>query len=336
MQEKTENLDDVKISAVLLAGKDEINLWKANLVRYLSYSFTGRDYYFDKYKPVLNAHPNGQYYLPLILPSLVALSKAEHVNDIVVVGRKQELEEKLENVLDYFDKLKIIEQVGDIGENALAGSEKTELSGHKIIIEADTPMITGKEIDSLIKQCLKYDNGWYFPNESYLAMVSEETVRKMPMSRSSKSFMKLIPDKQFCEKERNKQFRYENGRYGFKESNWALSSGNVDPQGIADIHSIRLLLLPWTWLKFGKMAKQKGVEKEMKALLKDYFKGTATTSHVHEFLSEFSGIDLNLVETEFPSFSWDIDEREDLRKLLNYAPYIHKVGNNFSRYAVPK
>ena len=82
--------------------------------------------------------------------------------------------------------------------------------------------------------------------------------------------------------------------------------------------------------------KEKNMENRFKAIVNDYMGKRATISQLGEFLSDFVGFDMVFPETEFARFSLDIDERGDMKNLLDYQPHNSKMLGELYKYAVKK
>ncbi|NQV08664.1 hypothetical protein HQ529_02295 [Candidatus Woesearchaeota archaeon] len=325
--------NNLKMSAVVRAGKDNMPLWLAYLsiaAAYVGTSAQGipRGYYFDKYKPLLNASPEKYAYLPVIAPILYELdNNSKYVNDIVIVGKKEKLEPALERIIDSIEKpIQIIESDGKMHENMIKGGEAAEIPGHKIYVDADTPLVLGEEIDKSVEQCVRFEDGKpVFDHTHYQFFISEETLHN-GLPSLERVYLRLIPDGRL-KTDRDKRFENENGAYGFKETNLIIldeKKGGI--KGLSDIYSIRIGVNPVTWFKTAGLLIEKGMAGYGYALAKDLFiHKTGTTSQMEEFLSKFAGMDIHIVESPFARFSFDIDERGDMGILLKEKEYVNRA-----------
>ena len=105
--------------------------------------------------------------IPMIAYVVDALKQAKGIENIVVIGPKDDLMpyigEKVHQIVESTDS--IIENI-EIGMNAVD-------SNHKIIVlTSDIPLITGEMIDRFIQKCQEYEADLYYP------FISKELILK--------------------------------------------------------------------------------------------------------------------------------------------------------------
>lgn len=218
-----------------------------------------------------------------------ALEGAKNIDEIVVVGPKRDLEERIKNH-------KIVDDEGKFTKNCLAGYNNTRRSGYTFFVYSDIPLVTSESIDHII-DCCQGDYDFFIP------VARRKTLLKF---EDSPLFKKL------------ENFRYLKLADGWmRTANSALV--NCDKvvektrflQDVEDgYHMKKLYFLASKLRLFLKLGP--------KPLFKYFVTKNLTLDGAAEFLTRKTGVRFKFVETIHPETSIDIDDYDDYVVISNY------------------
>ncbi len=219
-----------------------------------------------------------------------ALEGAKNIDEIVVVGPKRDLEERIKDHM-------VVDDDGNFTKNCLKGYNHTKKgSNYTFFIYSDIPLATSESIDYIIDHC-KGDYDFFIP------IARRRTLLKF---EESPLFHKL------------ENFKYLKLADGWmRTANSALV--NCDAviektrflQDIEDgYHMKKLFRLASKWRLFLKLGP--------KPLFKYFITKNLTLDDAAEFLTRKSGVRFKFIETPHPKTSIDIDTYEDYVAISNY------------------
>lgn len=215
---------------------------------------------------------------PLITYILQALTKAQRVERIIVVGPKKEEKNLIANGADL-----VVESKEDIVENIKVGLRGLTQWGsnslHFLLISSDIPLVTPTALNDFINNCeeVKEDFSLYYPIIS-----KERNLTAYPESK--RTYVKL------------KDGIYTGG-------NLALLSSEVIENASELINKI--LVNRKNPLKMSRIL-------GLKFIFKLFF-GRLTISEVEDRVSELINNSCKAIITEYPELGFDIDKPEDLK-----------------------
>lgn len=98
------------------------------------------------------------HHIPMVEYVVDALNQAQEIQNIVVIGPKQDLEFYIEKKVH-----KILECTDSIIENIKIGIDYFDNDHKLMVVASDIPLITGIMIDRFIQKCQKYEAFLYYP-----------------------------------------------------------------------------------------------------------------------------------------------------------------------------
>ncbi|MFH1210334.1 MAG: nucleotidyltransferase family protein [archaeon] len=219
-----------------------------------------------------------------------ALEKSRHVDEIVIVGPKDDLEERIRDH-------KIVDDTGKFTSNCLAGyNNSARKSDHTLFIYSDIPLVTPESIDFIIENCM---DGY----EMCIPVARRDVLRKF---EDHSLFQKL------------ENFKYLKLKDGWiRTANSALvNCGSV----IDKVNFLQDLEEGYNIRKVYKLTSKWGLFAKLGALplFKYYVTNNLVLKDCEDFLTRKSGIKFHFFETPFAESSIDIDTWEDYVAISNY------------------
>lgn len=219
-----------------------------------------------------------------------ALERSKHVDDIVIVGPKDDLEERIKNH-------KIVDDTGRFTSNCLAGYHNSDKkSDHTLFIYSDIPLVTPESIDFIVEGC---KNGY----DMCIPVARRDVLMKF---EDHPLFQKL------------ENFKYLKLKDGWiRTANSALVDCN---KVIGKIGFLQDIEEGYDIRKVYKLTSKLGLFVKLGALplFKYYITNDLVLKDCEEFLSRKSGIKFHFFETPFAETSVDIDTWDDYTVISNY------------------
>jgi len=169
----------IMVSTVVLAGGKAKEKPRDFLRRKWIEVRYGEHYLWGEYKPLKQVsmeNGHGLEKAPLVHFVLDNASKAESIDDIVIVGETERLQASLAD-RDYGKPIRFVQQVGSISENALEGYANTEAAGkgeHALFVPCDIPRVTPDMYDSFVGDCQEIEDSF----DLIYAVIGKESITK--------------------------------------------------------------------------------------------------------------------------------------------------------------
>jgi len=246
---------------------------------------------------------------PVILNVLNALYNSKYVNQdkIAIIGPKQKLEKIIDN-----QKILFLQEEKTLIENAKKSYDNLSINKEPtFFITCDLPFINTKAIDDFISQCNKYKADFYFPliNVKNIPEKIEELKKSMKFHLKGKGNYrtanmslfdgKKIKDRTLLEDQINRVF--ENRRTTSCYERLKLYAS---------------ILKPYWW----EIIKHSGLR-------------CLTKENVSSAIKRELGINLQLIETQYPETAVDIDYQKDYEIIKEYY---EQIKEDIEKYHLQK
>ncbi|MCB9359415.1 NTP transferase domain-containing protein [Candidatus Woesearchaeota archaeon] len=347
------------VSAVVLAGGQAKDKAKTQLGRSIHARIYGEHYLWGKYKPLkqITITDKGEEKTAPMLEFVVDnLSKAESINDIVIIGEKERIEKMMPNTLERANA-KVIQQVGKLSDNVIEGYIHTQasLDGLKaLFVPCDIPKVSADSYDGLLKKCIDTDLDVLY------AVIGKESISRKSslMSRAYHSLLHNI------NRITGSDMFHSRDRMYFKPYFWAVDDvfmpeyqetkkknlGNSIVDAVVNIYAIiandqDLLDTSQTYRRGFRMANisygnplalsdegmidkvynarkllnpanMKEAAKVVFPAFLSYLRGRLKISEINSIASEMLGAKVSLIEVEDIAMTLDIDSEEDAKDII--------------------
>lgn len=319
---------DTMISAVLMAGYNnerEVERYSRTVAHHY-----GEKYIESGYRPVRDfvTVVNGERVSkPLIQYTLEKLLENERIEEVVIVGHEQLLEQRLRNVIDSCDKTcRIVSQntalptdavrafnliPKKVRYNSLTGnmvkgywaSKARERKDHALFVAADSPLTTNEFVNRFLEFIDRFKSEAAIIVPAVLIGDRQDGLGRLPL--------RLCNDTPFQFPGRTD----DHGRQGFRLS--SLISGNpylFDVNTLNTAYSLRKLLSPRAQLRLFKITKKLGFPN---VYSKYFMKKDLSVTEVEEIVSAFFGGRLKVVPMEGVEATYDYDGTEREYKIIS-------------------
>lgn len=287
------------VSAILLAGGKVKKSWYDSISKVLYRFIYNETYLFGEYKPLRNFKGNidGVIKLrPMMEYVLHSLDKAKTIAEVVIVGEKKRIEQKVGIINRMETPVKVVQQMGPFLENALLSYENSSATNHALFVPSDIPFIAPADIDYFVRECQSYQRDFDF----LFAVVSRRTLKPTTKWFRKRPYFWMIDDNS-----RGKEGADKYGRKGFRIANL----GFANPQGI---RNLELINLAYSVRKLRNPTKIVTVIKFARREVRKYLQKKLTKKGMETKLGELLGTRFKLIEIKDASPALDIDAFEDI------------------------
>jgi len=301
-----------KITAVVLAGGKkkfpfkEIYYQLEHLWYYREWSYGESNFMrgYKSLKPTRRKIDGVEKQKPMVEYILNTLSKVESIDNILVVGPKKEIKEKVDPELLENDKIQIVQQTESYGGNVKKGYELTGKE-YVLYVVADSPTTRENDVIEFLDICEKL----YGQYDIIYPMVKESLHRKHK-KLPRKLYFRMMPDNMIPSNYIEKSEIDEKGWVGFKATSMAfVRLEGVPRDRIDEAYKLRKFYLPSTW---------RGLRRIFgKGIIKKYWKGLYKMSEIEKMFLDYEGKTIKIVGLRGAGTSLDFDGTSDNGMIKN-------------------
>jgi CTP:molybdopterin cytidylyltransferase MocA len=291
---------DRLVAVVLAGGAKRFSL--REFYHQLEDFFFYREWYFRKgYKALKRVKLKRGRYLrakPMVEYILNTLIQIDDIKEILVVGPKEEMEQKLDPALLTKDShIRLVQQKDSFGQNVKEGYNQAG-EKHVLFVTADSPTTRKEDVIEFINTCRALHDDYRF-----IYPLVKEALLKKYQKFFPRPYFKMIPDNIYPPGYiRQSDYRHD-GRVGFRITSMAFGNlENFPVERLDESYDLRKLVR--------KSNRDKLKEIFGKNLIRRYRKGLRM-SEIEKMFADYEKVSIKLVGISGVGTSLDIDSTRD-------------------------